>query len=379
LNPKIYFDNASTTPLLPEVIDVMTTIYKENFGNPSSIHSYGRKSRSIIEDARKKIAKGLNASIGEIFFTSSATEANNTILKRAVRDLQVKRFISSPLEHHCVLYSLESIANENKDIEVIYVDVDTEGRIDMIQLENLISNSRVKTMVSLMYGNNEIGTINDIPTISEFCHKHGVYLHCDAVQMVGKYAIDLQAIKLSFMSGTAHKFHGPKGAAFFYMNLENIITPYIHGGAQERNLRAGTENVAGIVAMASAFSIAIENLEVRKSYISELKQHFESRILKELKDVKINGEESNRMYHISSVSFPDTETADMLMFNLDIAGIAASAGSACSAGIEEDSHVLIAINHETKRKTIRFSFSIFNTMSEVDLVVDKLRTLTPIT
>ncbi len=372
---KIYFDNASTTPLHPEVMKKMMDVLQNNYGNPSSIHVFGRKSKSLIEDARKKVANILNASIGEVFFTSSATEANNTIIKRSVIDLDVMRIISAPTEHHCILHTLDSIKKEYAHVEIIYLNVDGKGRLDYNQLEEILAASEAKTLVSLMYGNNEIGTIHNIDLISTLSQKYNAFFHCDAVQMIGKYAVDLQKVKVSFLSGTAHKFHGPKGSAFFYMNNENIIHPYIYGGTQERNMRAGTENVAGIVGLAESLSIASENLVERRLLIEALKNKFEQAIHSLDKDCILNNPQSDCMYHISSVSFPDSPKVDMLMFNLDIAGIAVSSGSACSAGIEEDSHVLTAIGHPPSRKTIRFSFSYLNTFEEIDFVIEKLKVL----
>ncbi len=373
---RIYFDNAATTPLSEDVWQKMSTVLKNDFGNPSSIHHYGRISRSIIEDARKKVARTLQASIGEIFFTSSATEANNTILSRSVLDLGVRRFISSPTEHHCVLHTLQHLQNENPSLEIIWLKVDRHGRIDLQELEAHLSQSSAKTMVSLMYGNNEIGTIHNITSIGDLCKKHNAYLHCDAVQMVGKYPIDVQQLQVSFLTGTAHKFHGPKGSGFFYMRADNIIQPFIYGGSQERNMRAGTENVAGIAGLAEALVEAVNHIEERKTHILNLKTRFENRLAEEVNDIEFNHPAGDDcMYHISSVSFAASPQADMLMFNLDIEGIAASSGSACSAGIPEDSHVLTAIGHPAHRKTVRFSFSIYNTLEEVDVVVEKIKKL----
>ncbi|MBK8698148.1 MAG: aminotransferase class V-fold PLP-dependent enzyme [Saprospiraceae bacterium] len=316
--------------------------------------------------------------MAKYFFTSSATEANNTILQRCIPDLGVRRIISAPTEHHSILHTLAHIKKEIPGISVVMLDVDHHGRIDLAALETLLATSTEKTLVSLMYGNNEIGTMHDMEAISSLCEKHHALLHCDAVQVVGKYKIDLQNIKLSFMSATAHKFHGPKGSGFFYMNGANIIQPYIYGGAQERNMRAGTENVAGIAGLADALTVATDVMEIRKQHVEEIKSHFESRLFSELTDIRFNNPtDTASMYHISSVSFPGSPQADMLMFNLDIEGIAASSGSACSAGIEEDSHVLQAIRHDSSRKTVRFSFSFLNTMEEADAVVDKLKSLLP--
>lgn len=374
---RIYFDNASTTPLDSKVKERMIEVMENHFGNPSSIHFHGRHARSIIEDSRKRIANTIKASIGEVFFTSSATEANNMILKNAVAYLDVKRIISSPIEHHCILHTLDYLEKE-KGTEVIYLDVDSNGNIDYNQLEETLLTGP-KTLVSLMLGNNEIGVLLDLPRVSKTCQEKGVLFHTDSVQAMGKYPIDVNETPLSFLTGTAHKFHGPKGAGFFYMNDENIIPPYIHGGAQERNMRAGTENVIGIAGMAEALDVCVSTSESVIEHISTLRDRFISRLSNEFEDIQFNGNiDKNYMHHVLSVSFPATPKADMLMFNLDISGISASSGSACSSGIENDSHVLIAIGHDTNRKTVRFSFSKYNTLDEVDQVVEKLKSMTPV-
>lgn len=374
---RIYFDNASTTPLEPRVYDVMTAAMREQFGNPSSIHFHGRHARSLVEEARKKIANILKASIGEVFFSSTATEANNMIIKNCVDFLDVKRIISSPTEHHCILHSLDFV-RDHRNVEIIYLNIDKNGNPDLTQLRKLISESKVKTLVTLMHGNNEIGTILDLKEVSAICKESGTLLHCDTVQTMGKYSIDVNDTPLSFLSGASHKFHGPKGVGFFYMNGDNVIPPFIHGGAQERNMRAGTENLHGIIGMAKALEIANTERETVISLISELRTHFKSRLTNELHDIHFNGNQDDRyLHHVLSVSFPPTDKADMLMFNLDISGISASSGSACSSGIETDSHVLMAIDHPLERKTVRFSFSKFNTIEEVNTVVEKLKTMTP--
>jgi cysteine desulfurase len=371
---KIYFDNASTTPLLPEVSEAMYQVLKENYGNPSSIHMHGRKSRTLIEEARKTIAKLIHASIGEIFFTSSATEANNMVLKRSIIDLGVEVIISSPTEHHCVLHTLDSIKHEFPNVEIIMLNVNEYGQIDLDQLTAYLESNNKKALVSLMYGNNEIGTIHPIEEIGKITQSFNALFHCDAVQMLGKYPIDVQTLNVSFLSGTAHKFHGPKGSAFIYIKNENMLNPFIYGGAQERNMRAGTENIAGIVGLAIALKSAHDHMQARKEIVSNLKQRFEDGVLS-IPNCKINCPPENAMFHISSVSFPESDTVDMLMFNLDIGGISASSGSACSAGIEEDSHVLVAIKHPAERKTIRFSFSQYNTIKEVDFTIALLKKL----
>ncbi len=375
---RIYFDNASTTPLEPRVYDMMIKVMKEQYGNPSSIHYHGRHARSLIEDARKKIANILKASIGEIFFCSTATEANNMILKNSVESLHVRRIITSPTEHHCVLHSLDFL-KERYEIEVVFLEVDRYGNPNLKQLDDLLQDQSNKTLVSLMHSNNEIGTKLDFERVAEICARHSALFHCDAVQSMGKYDIDVSKHNVSFLSGASHKFHGPKGSGFFYMNGENIISPFIHGGAQERNMRAGTENLHGIIGMAEALRIAYEDREEIINHIYKLRSHFKERLINEFDDIQFNGNQAERyLHHVLSVSFPNSPKAEMLMFNLDIAGISASSGSACSSGIESDSHVLVAIDHPKDRKTVRFSFSKFNTLQEVDQVVDKLKSMTPI-
>lgn len=374
----IYLDNASTTPVLPEVTEKITEISRLVFGNPSSIHHHGRLAKSIIEDARKKIAHILNASIGEIFFTSSATEANNMVLKNSVWHHGIKRIISSPTEHHCVLHTLDYLKKYH-NTEVIYLNVDEYGNPDTDQLEAILQSGAENTLVSLMHGNNEIGVQTEIDRISNICSANNCLFHCDAVQTIGKSAVDLQKIKVSFLSASAHKFHGPKGVGFVYINQDNIIPPYIHGGAQERNMRAGTENIAGIAGMALALEKAVESMSEKQQQISILRSKLLEGLTRKFYDIRINGNIKDKyLNHILSVSFPDTPKADLLVMNLDIAGISASSGSACSSGVEADSHVLKAIGHDPKRKTIRFSFSHFNTAAEVNYLLQKLETLTPL-
>jgi cysteine desulfurase len=373
---RIYLDNASTTPIHPEVLEVMHKVLTEDFGNPSSIHHHGRKARSIIEQARKVVAKIINASIGEVFFTSSATEANNMVLKNAVKDLGIQRIISSPTEHHCVLHSLDNIQSEGK-CEVIMLSVNRYGHIDYDQLKLLLEDKSIKSLVSIMHGNNEIGTMHDIKRIGQLCKDNGALFHCDTVQTIGKYPIDVQTTYINFLSGSAHKFHGPKGVGFVFISNESMLSPFIHGGAQERNMRAGTENVAGIAGLAKALEISSENIAKNHQKVQQLRTLFKSLIDEKLTDIHYNGvQNDNFMVHVLSVSFPAGPKADMLVMNLDIAGISASSGSACSAGIEEDSHVLIAIGHPSERKTIRFSFSPFNTEDEIRITVEKLNYLT---
>jgi len=372
---NIYLDHASTTYMAEEVLAIVQEIMKSNYGNPSSIHALGRQARAVVEKSRKTVARILNASVGEIFFTSSATESNNAIIKRSVIDLGVKTIISSPTEHHCILHSLEKVQKEN-NVNVIYLQVDQNGEVSTDEIAQLIQNYTKdgKVMVTLMHGNNEIGTIHPVDEISKICAVRGAYFHCDAVQSLGKTDINVQTTKFSFLSGSAHKFHGPKGAGFLYMNNENIIQSYIDGGAQERNMRAGTENVYGIAGLAKALESYVIHREENCRKIKNIRDYFESCLHLTFPDIKVNaGSANNRLPHISSISFPPSEKADMIMFNLDINGICASSGSACSAGIEEDSHVLQAIGHPKERKTVRFSFAPTNTKEEVDYAIDVLK------
>lgn len=374
---RIYFDNASTTPIEPRVFELMVKHMKEQFGNPSSIHFHGRHAKSLVEDARKKVANIIKSSIGEIYFCSTATEANNMILKNAVESLGVKRIITSPTEHHCILHSLDYLKEKN-DLNVILLKVDNKGNPDLNELDSILDDSSEKTLVSLMHGNNEIGTKLNFERASEICAQHQVLFHCDAVQSIGKYDIDVSKNKVSFLSAASHKFHGPKGVGFFYMNGDNIIPPYIHGGAQERNMRAGTENVHGIIGIAEALKIAYTDRDQVIDHISTLREYFKKRLSEEFNDIRFNGNQTdNYLHHVLSVSFPPSPKAELLMFNLDIAGISASSGSACSSGIEADSHVLVAIGHPIERKTVRFSFSKFNRLEEVDAVISKLKTMIP--
>jgi len=371
---RVYFDNAATTPLDPIVIEAMTKVMQENFGNPSSIHREGRTSRSIIEKARKTIAKCINASIGEIFFTSGGTESSNMALKCSVRDLGVQRIITSQMEHHCVLHTVESLEKSN-GIEVEYVSIDGCGIVNYDQLSTLLENSDKKTLVSLMHANNEIGTVMDMDKISGICQTHGALFHSDTVQTMGHFPIDVDTTKINFLTGAAHKFHGPKGVGFIYINGETQIKPYIDGGAQERNMRGGTENFYGIVGIAKALEMAVEKMEEKHNHIDGIRQYLKNKLTESFEDIQFNGCQENYLYTVLSVSFPPHPKSDMMMLNLDIAGISASGGSACSSGAEKGSHVLESINAATDRKTIRFSFSHFNTKEEVDFLIEKLKSI----
>jgi cysteine desulfurase len=372
---RIYFDNAATTPLHEEVIQEMTRVMREEYGNPSSIHADGRSMRAIIEVARKKVAKLIGASIGEVFFTSGGTESNNMALKCAVRDLGVRRIISSPTEHHCVLHSLESI--EHQGVAVELVRVDECGRIDYSHLESLLQNETApKTLVSFMHANNEIGTMSDMERISQLCQQYGALYHSDTVQTMGHFPIDVSRTKIHFLSGGAHKFHGPKGAGFIYINNEAQLKPFIDGGGQERNMRGGTENVYGIAGLAKALDLACAYMEPHRQHIEELRSYMMMKLVENFEDIRFNGDcDDQYLYTVLSVSFPASAKSEMLLLLLDIAGVSASGGSACSSGAETGSHVLNAIQADPSRKTIRFSFSHQNTKAEVDAVMEILKTM----
>ena len=369
---RIFLDNAATTPLDPEVLASMTEVMAETYGNPSSIHAEGRKARSLIEAARKTVANTLNCSIGEIFFTSGGTEANNMCLKNAVRDLGVKRIISSPLEHHCVLHSLEAIEATGA-ARVEMVAIDERGHVDIEDLQQRLAGGTEKTLVSLMHANNEIGNLLPLEEVAQLCADAGALFHCDTVQTMGYYPVDLSATPVSFLSGSAHKFYGPKGVGFVYINANNIIRPYLDGGAQERNMRGGTENIYGIVGLAAALEKAEREREERMTHMQELKTYFVDQLRTVYPEVRFNGDVAISHPKVLSVSFPASPKGDLLLMNLDLAGISASGGSACSSGIDMGSHVVGHLHPDSKRHTIRFSLSHHNTTDEVERVVDRLR------
>ncbi|NNC95941.1 MAG: cysteine desulfurase [Chitinophagales bacterium] len=370
---KVYLDNAATTPIDKEVLDAMMPYFTEHYGNPSSIHSYGRKCKAAIEESRKKVANFLNASSSEIFFTSCGTEANNTALKCAVRDLGVKHIISSPIEHHAVLYSLDCL-QEHHDVKVHYLNVSKTGEVDLDQLDQLLNSINDKCLVSLMHANNEIGTMLDLERATEICSKHDAYFHTDAVQTFAHYPIDVQKLKIHFLSASAHKFHGPKGVGLLYINGDVKIKPFLHGGSQERNMRAGTENIYGIIGFAKAFEIASEHMSEHRAHVEGLKSNLKNQLITFFPDVEFNGESGEKsLYTVLSVSFPKDFGSDLLLFNLDIEGISCSGGSACSSGTDAGSHVMKHLNADPSRKSVRFSFSRFNTNEDIDFLVSVLK------
>lgn len=374
---RVYFDNAATTPICEEVIAAMTEIMRDTFGNPSSVHKDGRKARTAIENARKIVANGIQASIGEIFFTSGGTESNNTALKCSVRDLGVERIISSPTEHHCVLHTLKTIEKCNA-VHVDMVKIDANGTPDYTYLEELLQDQSKKTLVSLMHGNNEIGAMLDLDKVSALCQQYGALFHTDTIQTMGYYPIDVDKTKIDFLTGSAHKFYGPKGVGFIYINGDNTIKPFVDGGAQERNMRGGTENIYGIVGLAKALELALEEQVERRAKVESLKDYFKQQLVEKFEDIQFNNNAENTLFKVLSVSFPSSPKSALMLLNLDIAGISASGGSACSSGAEKGSHVISALGGDPNRKTIRFSFSHKNTFEEVDYVIEKLHTMTPV-
>jgi cysteine desulfurase len=370
----VYFDNAATTPLRKEVVERITQVLSDTFGNPSSTHSFGRSAKTLVEASRKSVAKCLNAQASEIIFTSSATEATNWILSGAVKDLGVKRIVTSKIEHHATLHTALHLEAEF-GIQVEYVAVLEDGSLDLKHLETLLENE-IPTIVSLLHVNNETGEILDITKVGSLCRERNVLFHCDTVQSVGKIELDLQNIPVDFIVGTAHKFHGPKGVGFAYIRKNNFIQPLIYGGEQEKGVRAGTEAVHQIVGLATALELSYANLEEERGYITGLKETFVKELKSVFPEVKILGKDT--LYTVLNVVLPfDTAKTSMLLFSLDMKGIAVSRGSACQSGSIKPSHVLAAFltEEEQQKPNLRISFSHFNTKEEVEYVIATLKQL----
>jgi len=370
---RIYFDNAATTSLDPVVLEAMMPYFTEKFGNPSSIYSYGRESRLAIENARKSVAKILKAHPAEIFFTSGGTESSNTAINAAIYDLGCRHIITSPIEHHATAHTVE-YWRQRANVALSEVKLLPDGHVDLEDLERLLANSTEKCLVTLMHANNEIGNMLDLHAVGNLCKKYDAIFHSDTVQTVGHFPFDLRNTPVHFITGAGHKFHGPKGVGILYVNENVQIKPYIHGGAQERNMRAGTENLYGIVGFARALELATERYEEDSSYIKGLKIYMMQRVQQAVPEATFNGDPLGRsLYTVLSVSFPLTEKSEMILFNLDINNICVSGGSACTSGAMQGSHVIAAINNDPNRVTVRFSFSKHNTKEEIDLVVGKLK------
>jgi cysteine desulfurase len=373
---RVYLDNAATTPLDPEVFEAMKPFLLEDFGNPSSTHSHGRKVRAAIETSRKKIAELLQCSPGEIIFTSGGTEADNAILQSSIQTYGIRNVITSTIEHHAVEHTLHYIAKKDH-VNLHYVELDDKGHVDLNHLSSLLK-SYPNALVSLMHANNEIGNLLDIDRVAELCNQYHAYFHSDTVQTVGHYRHNLSSLKVHGMTAAAHKFHGPKGVGFMFIRKDKKIQPFMQGGAQERNMRGGTENVYGIVGIAKALEIAYRDMEEHTKYIQSLKARMIDLLRANIPGVSFHGDSADparSLYTVLNVSLPESGENDMLLFNLDLHGISASGGSACSSGATTGSHVLGALYPGSKRGAVRFSFSKYNTTEEIDFAVTKLAEL----
>ncbi len=370
---NVYFDNAATTPMDKTVLEKMLPYLENGFGNPSSIHKKGREIKSVIEKCRSKIASLLSCEPGEIFFTSGGTEADNMFILNTAIEKKLDTIITSKLEHHAVLHCCEYLERSYKK-NIKFVDSDEKGVIDLDHLESLMKSSP-NSLVTIMHGNNEIGNLNDIKKISRICEQYETIFHSDTVQTVGHYNLNLNDLNIHGIVGSAHKFHGPKGVGFLYLNNKHKISPFIHGGAQERNMRGGTENVYGIVGLAEALELSITNMADHAKKVSNLKKYMIEKLTHAVDGIKFNGQSSdlnNSLYTVLNVSIPNMNDQQMFLFNLDINNIAASAGSACTSGSEVGSHVLAQIKKNKGHASVRFSFSKMNSKEEVDYTVDKV-------
>lgn len=377
---RVYLDNAATTPLDPEVFEAMKPFMLEDFGNPSSTHAHGRKVRAAIESARKKIAELLNCTPGEIIFTSGGTEADNTIIRSAVETYAIRHIISSPIEHHAVTHTLEFLRSQGL-VQMHAVNLSPAGDVDLNHLEELLK-ANPQALVSLMHANNEIGNLLDMERVGELCEKYNAYFHSDTVQTVGHYRHDMRKLKVHGMAAAAHKFHGPKGVGFMFIHKDKKIHSFMQGGAQERNLRGGTENVTGIIGMAKALEIAYQHLDEHRTHMEGLKSRMIAGLQNTLPGVTFHGNSGDlqkSLYTVLNVSLPESDENEMLLFNLDLHGISASGGSACSSGASTGSHVLGALYPNSKRGAVRFSFSKYNAPDEIDFVVNKLAEIYKIT
>lgn len=369
---NVYLDNAATTPMHPEVVKAMTEVMTNYFGNPSSIHGKGREVKTLVEEARRKVAGLLGCTPGEIFFTSGGTEADNMAIRNSVKNLGVKHIITSPIEHHAVLHTVEELDKLGL-ASMHLVRLTSNGHIDTAHLKELLA-ANSNTLVSLMHSNNELGNMIDLEEVGSLCKEYGAYFHCDTVQTIGHQPFDLSKLHVHFLAGAAHKFNGPKGIGFIYINHSIKLEPFITGGSQERNMRGGTENVYGIVGLAKALELSVSNMEQDKKHIMDLKQYMLEQLKQHIPGVSFNGDaEGKSAYTVLNVSFPPTPIAEMMLFKLDIDGICASGGSACSSGSNVGSHVLKAIGSNPDRPAVRFSFGAHNTRAEIDYVIERLK------
>jgi cysteine desulfurase len=369
---RVYLDNAATTPMAPEVVAAMSDVLLNHFGNPSSTHSYGRSSKALLETARRNIARHLNCASSELFFTSGGTEADNLACHIAVQELGVKRIISTSIEHHAVGHTVE-MYRDRYNVQLHNLRLDAQGHIDLSELDALLKDP-IPTLVSLMHANNEIATLIPLSQIAQLCRSYGAYFHSDTVQTMGHYAFDLKALDVDFITCAAHKFHGPKGIGFLYVNKRIKMAPMILGGSQERGFRGGTENLAGIVGLSKAFDLAYEDLQGHQSHVQGLKSYMMGRLKDHFSDIAFHGDTTpeGSLYTVLNVCFPPTEKASMLLFTLDLKGVAVSGGSACTSGAAKGSHVLEGIGADMTRPNVRFSFSRFTTLEEIDFALEQV-------
>jgi cysteine desulfurase len=369
---RVYLDNAATTPMAPEVVAAMSDVLLNHFGNPSSTHSYGRSSKALLETARRNIAQHLNCASSELFFTSGGTEADNLACHIAVQELGVKRIISTSIEHHAVGHTVE-MYRDRYNVQLHNLSLDAQGHIDLSELDVLLKDP-IPTLVSLMHANNEIATLIPLSQIAQLCRSYGAYFHSDTVQTMGHYAFDLKAMDVDFITCAAHKFHGPKGIGFLYVNKRIKMAPMILGGSQERGFRGGTENLAGIVGLSKAFDLAYEDLQGHQSHVQGLKSYMMGRLKDHFSDIAFHGDTTpeGSLYTVLNVCFPPTEKASMLLFTLDLKGVAVSGGSACTSGAAKGSHVLEGIGADMTRPNVRFSFSRYTTREEIDFALEQV-------
>ncbi len=372
---RVYLDNAATTPVAPEVIEAMVSTLKDNFGNPSSTHYYGRQAKAVLETARRSIAKHINCQSSELIFTSGGTEADNMAIQAAVEDLGVKRIITTAIEHHAVGHTIEAIGHKNS-IEIINLTLDKKGNINLDELRTLLTKD-IKTLVTLMHANNEISTLTPLKEVSLLCREFGAYFHSDTVQTMGHYPFDLAALDIDFITCAAHKFHGPKGTGFLYVNKNTKIAPFIHGGSQERGMRGGTENLAGIVGLVTALDLANLDIEAHQKHVQGIKTHMINELREIFPDISFHGEieEDKSLYTVLNVCFPKTDKSAMLLFTLDLKGVAVSGGSACTSGAAKGSHVLEGIDADMTKPNVRFSFSRYTTLQEVDFAIEQIKVI----
>ena len=369
---RVYLDNAATTPVAPEVVEAMIPVLRETFGNPSSTHSFGRNAKALLETSRRSVAKHLNCAPSEIIFTSGGTEADNMAIHTAVTELGVKRIITSAIEHHAVGHTADAISAHEK-IDLVLVNLDSKGNVDLVHLEGLLKEG-IPTLVTLMHANNEIATMLPLKKVAQLCRQYGAYFHSDTVQTMAHFAFDLVDLDIDFITCAAHKFHGPKGVGFLYANKKTKVSSFIHGGSQERGLRGGTENLAGIVGLAKAMDLAYEDVDAHQKHVFGLKSYMMQQLKSLFPSVAFHGETDfdKALFTVLNVCFPKTDKAGMLLFTLDLKGVAVSGGSACTSGASKGSHVLEGIHADMTRPNVRFSFSRYTTKEEIDYALKQV-------